>query len=800
MAETTQTEQPVEATALPPKPAKLTRKRSLKLDHDLITQRVIKEFDQDIQDRAEWMDRRLQRYAKMRGWLEPKNYPWPNAANTHVPLLMTDSQRMQDTLHNAVLATRPVVSANAIHSKDKDKTDAVDNVLDYQLFVEQTGEEKVGELIDAFINDGTFVAYIPWVRSDETVSDVRLFHGPKEGVTETYLVDLLRQVFPNTWATKKNEGDIFSWTINGIDDETGREFEATVEFYADESDQVMLVAERKMRTFDGPCVIPKPLEDVVVPSRSANLQPPSPSNPGGAHHVVLVDYPTKDEIRRLRKAKYYDLMTEEEEQLLDGTGGTALNESEGPQAKKRQDDTLAGQQFGNSDVSKEYLTRLTYFGRYDIDDDGLEEDVIFWVLKETRTLLRARLLTEMFPAYPPRRPFAEARMIPVPGQFFGIGMLELLEHIHDLMKVILDQAIDKNTLVNTPWGLYRSASGVRPEVIRMTAGELYPVNDPERDVKFPQIPNPDQSFSINLMTLLNGMAERQVIIGELDFGRVPYGKASALRTASTTQALLQQGDARPERILRRFFRGLSEVYAQMHELNQAFLPEKKKYRVVAPKQGEDPYRELDDPAKIRGRFQFDFKANVMNTNKALKAQILQGIGAAIVNPLTLQAGIVSPLNIYNWAYDLVKSQGQDPTRYVKEPVPGAAQPTLNAREVMASIANGELPMAYPAEGAQAQLGELEKLEQDPLFALFDQAGMALYQNYKRRIQQLAQEEVKAMQMQQAAQQFQQGMGGGGGQAPAGGGQSPQGQAPVEANELMDESMPSSGGGAAAAQG
>ena len=779
-----------------PTPSKLTRKRSLKLDRDAIAQQVIKEYDQDILDRQEWMDRRLQRYAKMRGWLEPKNYPWPNAANTHVPLMQTDSQRMQDTLHNAVLATRPVIGANAIHSKDKDKTEAIDNVLDYQLFVEQMGEEKVGELIDAFINDGTFVAYIPWVRSDETVSDVRLFKGPKEGVTEPFLVDLLRRVFPNTWATKRNEGDIFSWTINGIDDETGREFEAVVEFYADESDQVMLVAERTMRTFDGPCVIPKPLEDVVVPSRSANLQPPSPSNPGGAHHVILVDYPTKDEIKRLRKAKYYDLMTADDEDLLDPATGTALNESEGPQAKKRQDDTIAGQTFGNADVSREYLTRLTYFGRYDIDDDGLEEDVIFWVIKETRTLLRARMLTEMFPAYPPRRPFAEARMIPVPGQFFGIGMLELLEHTHDLMKVILDQSVDKNTLVNTPWGLYRSASGVRPEVIRMTAGELYPVNDPDRDVKFPSIPNPDQSFSINLMTLLNGWAERQAVIGELDFGRVPYGKASALRTASTTQALLQQGDARPERILRRFFRGLSEVYAQMHELNQAFLPEGKKYRIASPKQGEEPYRTLDDPAKIRGRFQFDFKANVMNTNRALKAQILQGIGGAVVNPLTMQAGIVTPLQIYNWAYDFIKSQGQDPTRYVKEPVPGADQPMMTAHEVMATIASGERPMAYPAEGAQAQLQKLAELEQDPLFAMFDQAGLTLYRNYKQRIAKLAQQEAQAQQMQQAAQQFQQGMTGGG-QAPPGGGQAPQGQAPVAPNEIMDEQMPSAGGGASA---
>ena len=41
-----------------------------------------------------------------------------NAANTHNPILMTDCQRMQDTLHNAVIGNRPPLSAIAAAKGD----------------------------------------------------------------------------------------------------------------------------------------------------------------------------------------------------------------------------------------------------------------------------------------------------------------------------------------------------------------------------------------------------------------------------------------------------------------------------------------------------------------------------------------------------------------------------------------------------------------------------------------------------------------------------------------------------------
>src|SRR6185295_17153684 len=125
-------------------------RRSLKFDTEDVVTTVLKWYDQDLQDRLDWSDRRLQRYAKLRGWLEPKTYPWPESSNVYLPLMMTDSLQMQDTLHNGVMSQRPVMSPKAENPADFDKGETVANLLDFQLFVEQQGEEKVASLIESF--------------------------------------------------------------------------------------------------------------------------------------------------------------------------------------------------------------------------------------------------------------------------------------------------------------------------------------------------------------------------------------------------------------------------------------------------------------------------------------------------------------------------------------------------------------------------------------------------------------------------------------------------------------------------
>ena len=142
---------------------------------------IVDTLKEDLDARKEWNDMRLQRYAKFRVWLENKDFPWPNASNARVTSLMEDSLRTQDTLHNAVMASRPVCTAQAIQSANRTKQDTIDAVIDWQIFVEQKGEVAIGQLLEQFTNDSVMVAYLPWIRDEQEVIDTFEFEPPKEG-------------------------------------------------------------------------------------------------------------------------------------------------------------------------------------------------------------------------------------------------------------------------------------------------------------------------------------------------------------------------------------------------------------------------------------------------------------------------------------------------------------------------------------------------------------------------------------------------------------------------------------------
>jgi hypothetical protein len=128
-----------------------TRRPALRINRKEIADRVIVFASEDQQQRTEEQDARLQRYAKFRQWTEGKDWPWENSSDIAFGDLTAASLSVQDTLHNAVMSTRPPVISKSLHKNNQEKQEIVDNTLDFQFFVEQAGEKTLEELVDAFV-------------------------------------------------------------------------------------------------------------------------------------------------------------------------------------------------------------------------------------------------------------------------------------------------------------------------------------------------------------------------------------------------------------------------------------------------------------------------------------------------------------------------------------------------------------------------------------------------------------------------------------------------------------------------
>jgi hypothetical protein len=768
----------------------------------LILDHILKTMTDDMDARQEWMQMRLERYAKLRGWRGEKDFPWPNSSNAHIPMMQIDNLRTQDTLHNAILAVRPVINAKAVKRTDQPKEEVIDELIDYQVFVEQEGEEAFSLLIQKFVEDGRFTAFIPWIRETQNIHDMRVLPPlSNEEDDESTFRAMLESgiIIPNTVSVNKKDNDGYIWEIEFKDEDnishTGR-----VEFYFQDNNKVEAHISMPVQTYNGPVLIPKSIEDVVAPWRCGNLQPPSAANPFGAPHVRLVDYPSLDEILRLQKNGTYDELSEDDIDRLKESSMIKPEVTSNEEEFKDQKDIMEGIEAGLSIDGKRAFKRIMAFDRYDVNNDGLEEDVIFWMIEEPKVMLRARMLTEMFPSNPPRRPLAESQLMPVgEDRLYGISLPEMMEPLHDILVTTTNQVIDNNTIANTPFFFFRPGTGMRNDVIRLAPGEGYPLNNPQQDAFFPPIQGKSQSEGFNLMTLMQQYNERLTMVSDLDLGRIPKGASSALRTASTTSAILQQGEARPERVLRRLFMGIQQIYEIIHAMNQRFLPGKKQIRIggfVDP--DVNPYREITDIEQIRAEMNFEFQASLTNTSPGALEQSLTKIAELVFSPISQAIGSADAEGMYNLQRDLVKVMKIDPDRYLKRPQNvDIDQQKITAEEALTIIfTDKKLPSGIPLETTQIHMDKLVEFTSSDEFGLFDNNDVNLLRQYMTGVQQRLQAEQEQFRRIQASIQARQGKGGSetlppAGQNPTG----PQNNQPVGANELLDETLPSAGGGA-----
>lgn len=754
----------------PPKRAKRSRPKltygiedGIALTADELVTKIDNLVREEQRKRSFWIEQRYIRYAKLRGWLESKDWPWENASNQHVPVMLANCLRVEAGLFNAVLGVRPVMNAKPTRKDQKEGADRAAQLIDFQIFMEGDGDQRIEQYITQYVEDGTVVSFQPWVRDRREIHDVRVIPAePDDQSLLTYLFDVIPTLMPGIQQLAPVNADGMAWE-GVVVDASKRGTPISIDVYDRDDDMLELALVWEATLFDGPTIVVHQLEDIVVPLRAENTQPITPQNPYGAPWVARLVRTDFDTIKRRQRDGTYDLLTEDDLDDIEGVLGMRkplYYVENNEDFLREQKDTKEGRfyLYGGEEAQREWITAIEWYGRWDVNDDGLDEEVIFTFCKEARKLMRARYLTEQYPGLPVRRPFAESRFIPVPGQFYGIGLPEVMEGVHDALHVLVNQNVDNGTLANTPFFFYRASSGLKPEVIRLWPGEGYPLDNPQQDVAFPQFPQRDQQWNFNMIGLWMQFLDKVTQIGPIQMGQVPQGKASALRTTGTTMALLQQGAAMPEQILRRLFMGLRQIWEQCHLLNLRYLPKNKAYLIAGkPLDQDDAYGTVKDPEEIAVPIAFDFVATLLNTNKGLMASAIQTLGGALVSPLLLQAGIITAEGIYNWAEDLIKATQLDPARYIHRPKGMPEGPRHTAEEVILMLIEQRMPEVAPLEDPQEHMEKLQKFMQSDEFGYLSAGGAILFKNYLMGLQQLIQATQQQQQMMQAAQQFSQQM-------------------------------------------
>lgn len=740
------------------------RKRPFNLDKQQVVSDIIQEKQSIIISRKARMASRLERYAKLYGWKpEYINLQGEFAPTIWLPIMLASTLRLKAALENSIKSTRPIMKAKAKQRRNMNKESTIDNLHDYQFFMEIDGERFIDDYVSGFVEDGKVISHQRWVKKDETIVTVKVLpklfedrHLADVSSTElmTALLISLKTLFPKLSSAEMLDNKGYHWNVEYIELD-GSNNSADIQYYEREDDLIEAHITVEMTTYDGPMVEVHDPEDILVsPVRAANLQPPGPNNPHGASTVMRICKTSINDIKRKREQNVFDLITDEDMKRIEDHA-PPLPQIDQNDDIKRQKDLQAGITVTPATTRKNTERfYLEVYKQMDLNGDGFDEEIILWVEEYSQVLMAVRYLTEVYPGIPVKRPFSEPSFFPIANRFEAMGLAELLEPIQDIMQRLMEHNLEWGEITNTPNFVYRPTSGMFPSVVRLKSGEGYPVDDPERDIKM-LVWNKDMSWVATTYAMIQQLGDKLAMQTDANFGRVPQGKASAFRTFSTTQALLGQSDARIEQVLRRLFHGFVEIFTSFHRLNRHFLPKEKQFRVLGvPEQGADPYITLK-AEEIDFDVDFEFKASILSVSKQALGQALQEVAALVVSPLALQLGIVKPEDVHRLFKDMISSKDIDPDRYTTRPSEEANLPKILAEEAISAIKAFEDPVGLPLEQPMEHFQKLMAYAKSDKIGELTPSQTEILSRYIKKVMELIKREQLQMMQAQAAQQMQQ---------------------------------------------
>lgn len=188
--------------------------------------------------------------------------------------------------------------------------------------------------------------------------------------------------------------------------------------------------------------------------------------------------------------------------------------------------------------------------RFDANGDGIDEELLVYYHRQTRTLLSVRY----HPYWHHERPFVALPYFPVEYRFLGQGLCEQLEAMQDEISAIHNQRLDNASVANVRAIKSRRTSGALKPGDPLFTGQIIEVEEMD-DVE------PFQLGEVYPSTIMNEQVSRDYVDRLAGTNDASRGSAMPVtRTTATAQlALLQESTKRYDQTVRKIRDGIKQV-------------------------------------------------------------------------------------------------------------------------------------------------------------------------------------------------------------------------------------------------
>ena len=680
--------------------------------------------------------------------------------NVSMPLIPTAIDQHHARFNTHYLQTKPPIRIAPTDKHDVDKVRLnqdfdnwalMNNTPNFQRTFDENG------LIT--LTEGQSFVYSTWVREERKVCHEHAFQAtyltfdpygnayPQQITIEEIirsLFDVENEKRVMDFEDQGNDRYKVSYQIkrNPTNSEPWTDHTAVIDFFMDGDDPETATIIAKVISneivFEGVKILNLNLDYLYFPKDIDSLQPPD------CPHLIIMSEETLSEVRSKQKDGTYDLLNDEkmkkiarhvlDEKGLQPDGST----SEGKSAIEDIEGTCS--QLYPAEIVKVYKC----FYSKDIDDDGIDEEILVTVFPDVQVVGRARFLEEEFRHA--RRPVRHIVYDIRPYTILGKGIPEKLKSIQELYDDIWNQILNYGAVITLPFFFYLAGGNMDAQVYKLRPGEGYPLGSLD-DIRWPQFAN-NLPIDFAMLQQVRSDYERYGKINDPMMGR----PGAARQTATATLKLLGEGMEGQSINFQRFRRGWGQVFEDFHQLYRAYMPDYMKFRVwdqmADAGQGDWDFRNISRRDMIEHP-DIDFDISIESTSTLFQREMWMQLFQFTVNPVTIQAGICTPVEIGNLLDRVYDSYGiKDKANFIARPQ--AMAPPMDPMDENRMMASGQYVDPNPQENFQMHMASHMQFEINGQVA---PEYKPIFMKHKMVTMQMAQQQESMLKMAQAASQL-----------------------------------------------
>ncbi len=529
---------------------------------------IIREVDESIahqQGRISEVKEYSKRYEAKRsisgllGWGDnpkknPKNEPWRGCSDVGIPIDAFTIEGLLPRFLKVCYGSKPIVWITGKGPSDIPKAPIVQEAMNYQLTRMMKIYRRMKLIFKTVVIEGDGYAKCVWEKRTRPFNRItRYLKDPRTN-----------QLIP--------------------DPSTGKPIEVKSDYQPEPLDELGIMPEmvideeqQEKTVYEGPMIYGRTIKEIVIPK--------------DADSPEIEEWPWICDVYE----KTFDWLVRRKGDIQDGKFKNVDKIHEYMIAKASD----------HNKAMREPIKIYEWYGKYDIDKDDKDEEIVAFVCPKHKILLGWMLSSFSV------RPFFHYQIIPMEGSPYGKGVPEFLIGMRDMIDAVFNQMIDRGSITNNPPIL--TPPDHEEELNPFGPGIKWKTENPN-GYKVLELPKSEQ-IEFAKMNFLLGMVQK--LFGVMDYAVSDTGGLASNRTASGIATVVGEGNIKFDDMIRALQDVNEDLYEFIVDLNSENLEDDFIFQLTEQK--ENPFKSINK-ASWAGNFDFESVGNSININRQLEQE------------------------------------------------------------------------------------------------------------------------------------------------------------------------------------